>query len=182
MGAFTKREKQALLNDQVSDLFEDIGANRGFDDDVQKCLYFAAKHYLQDGVLVKTDRAGMANSLEVRAPFLDRQLVEFAAWCPLEYKMTMRQTKWIMRHAARGILPGEILWAKKKGFAVPMGKWIRSEWRDLFGDMLEPTRIARGGVFNPSEVQRLLESHWSRRENNSRLLWTLLVFELWRKA
>jgi asparagine synthase (glutamine-hydrolysing) len=188
MGAFTRREKQTLLNDQVleglneTDLIEDLNTIRGFDDDVQKCLYFAAKHYLQDGVLVKTDRAGMANSLEVRAPFLGRGLVEFAAWCPLEYKMTMRQTKWIMRHAARGILPGEILWAKKKGFGVPISRWIRGELRELFGDMLEPTRIERGNVFNPAEVQRLLEGHWSRRENNSRLLWTLLVFELWRES
>jgi asparagine synthase (glutamine-hydrolysing) len=181
MGAFTETDKQALLAHTGSDVFEDMAETSAFDDDVQKCLYLCAKHYLQDGVLVKMDRASMANSLEVRAPFLDPDVVEFSAECPLEYKMTLTQTKWIVRHAARGILPGEVLWGKKRGFGPPVGKWIKGELKDLFCDTLDEKRIRREGLFNPAEVHRLLAAHLAGAENNWRLLWTLLVFELWRE-
>ena len=95
--------------------------------------------------------------------------------------MTLAQTKVILREAARGILPGEILWGKKRGFAIPAGKWIAGGLKGLFLDMLNPERIRREGVFNPEYVQRLLEDHLARRQNNARLLWTLLVFELWKQ-
>jgi asparagine synthase (glutamine-hydrolysing) len=187
MGAFTVPEQERLLSRTFRetlggiDPLEDLAPTSSFDNDVQRCLYLCAKHYLQDGVLVKTDRASMANSLEVRAPFLDLDLVDFAARCPLEYKMTMTQTKWILRQAARGILPGEVVWASKRGFAPPIGKWILGELNSAFRDMLHPARIRREGIFEPVEVERLLDAHLSGTQNNARLLWTLFVFELWKE-
>jgi len=187
MGAFTSQEQKQLLTTTIRqklrecDALEGLASTSAIDSDVQKCLYLCAKHYLQDGVLVKVDRASMANSLEVRSPFLDTDLVNFAARCPLEYKMTLTQTKWIVRQAARDILPGEIVWASKRGFAAPIGKWIIGELKDLFRDMLHPDRIHRGDIFEPAEVQRLLDGHMSGKQNNARVLWTLLVFELWKE-
>lgn len=186
MGAFTEAEKELLLGREQPppltpvNLFEDIAASPRFDSDLERCLYLCAKHYLQDGVLVKVDRASMANSLEVRAPFLDRDLVEFAARCPLEYKMTLLQTKLILRDAARAILPGEILWGKKRGFAPPIGKWLSGGLKDFTRDTLNSERIRREGFFEGKYVQRLLDDHLAGRKNNSRLLWTLLVFQLWK--
>jgi len=187
MGAFTEQEKQSLFTEDLCrslsgvDPFEDLSKAARFDDPIQKCLYLCTKLYLQDGVLVKVDRASMANSLEVRAPFLDPDLVEFAARCPLEYKTTPMQTKVILRKAARGILPGEILWGKKRGFGVPVGKWIMGPLKDFCRDTLHPERIRREGLFNPGFVESLLDDHLAGTQNNSRLLWTLLVFELWKE-
>lgn len=180
MGAFTDQEKQSLLLAPDSAFELPADATR-FDNDLQRCLYLCAKLYLQDGVLVKVDRASMANSLEVRAPFLGREMVEFAARCPLEYKMTLTQTKWIVRHAARAILPGDVLWGKKRGFGVPVGKWIIGRLKDLFRDTLHPDRLAREGLFDPRWVGQLLDNHLAGKQNNARTLWTLLVFELWKE-
>jgi len=179
MGAFTEAEKRSLLRGQSTPY--KFPATAPFDDDVQRCLYLCAKLYLPDGVLVKEDRASMANSLEVRAPFLSRELVEFAAHCPLEYKMTPTRTKWILRHAARALLPPEVLWAKKRGFGAPIGKWITGSLKEMFRDYLHPDRLSREGLFDPHWVSQLLEKHIAGKQNSSRTLWTLLVFELWKE-
>jgi len=179
MGAFTEAEKRSLL--VGPSIPYEFPATGHFDDDVQRCLYLCAKLYLPDGVLVKGDRASMAHSLEVRAPFLSREMVEFAARCPLEYKMTPTQTKWILRHAARSLLPPEVLWAKKRGFGAPVGKWIMGSLKDFFRDYLHPDRLSREGIFDPGWVTQLLEKHIAGKQNNARTLWTLLVFELWKE-
>jgi asparagine synthase (glutamine-hydrolysing) len=187
MGAFTDREKQSLLGPDFhsDDTFEDIGrlsASRKSRDVVLRCLYLCAKLYLQDGVLVKVDRASMANSLEVRAPYLDHELVEFAARIPLQQKMTLWRTKIILRQAAQDLLPSQILGRRqKRGFGVPIGRWILHDLRDLFNDYLGHARLKRDGLFNPEFVQSLLSDHVAGRCNNWRLLWTLLVFQLWRE-
>jgi len=187
MGAFSESEKQNVFGEKLRAIggsfkcLEGTLAARASGNEVERCLYLCAKLYLQDGILVKVDRASMANSLEVRSPFLDTDLIEFSARCPLEYKMTATQTKLILRNAARAILPGEILWGKKRGFAAPIGKWIMGDLKDLFRDTLNPDRMRKEDLFNPKEVQRLLDEHVAGKRNNSRLLWTLLVFELWKE-
>jgi asparagine synthase (glutamine-hydrolysing) len=187
MGAFSEDEKRALLSGQEArglgrvDGFEDIAVSPALQQagDAQRCMYWCAKLYLQDGVLVKTDRATMANGLEARAPYLDPDLVEFAARCPLHYKMSLRQTKILLRRAGRGLLPGEILSGRKKGFAAPVGDWIRRHLQTCFRDYLEAGRLKRQGLFDPAWVQRLLEQHLADQAYHSRLLWTLLMFQWW---
>jgi asparagine synthase (glutamine-hydrolysing) len=186
MGAFTEEEKKALLAREIpGNAFDDVSllsAARRSESDVQRCLYLCAKLYLQDGVLVKVDRASMANSLEVRAPYLDHDLVEFAARCPLEHKMTMWRTKLVLRQAAKNLLPAAIVrQRKKRGFGVPIGGWISGSLKDLFHEYLKPERLKRDGLFEPGCVERLLSDHVARRRNNWKLLWTLLVFQLWKE-
>ena len=129
---------------------------------------------------MKVDGAGMANSLEVRSPFLDPDIVEFSARCPVEYKLSLTQTKVLLRHASRSLLPGEIVWNRKRGFAPPLGKWLRGALKDFCRDLLGTEKIRREGLFNPEFVENLIEDHMATRANNSRLLWTLLVFEQWK--
>ena len=105
--------------------------------------------------------------------------MEFAARCPLQYKVTLRQTKILLRRAARNLLPKEILIQRKKGFGPPIARWILYDLKDVCRDYLDPERIRRNGFFNPGYIQQLLQDHWSKRAHNARLIWTLLIFQLW---
>src|SRR6185437_16420512 len=93
---------------------------------VDKTIQFYTKLYLQDDILVKVDRASMMHSLEVRAPFLDVELVNFVRKLPASVKLRGSQTKWILKRALEPVLPKDILYRSKKGFGVPIGQWFRS--------------------------------------------------------
>jgi asparagine synthase (glutamine-hydrolysing) len=139
------------------------------------------RFYLQDNMLFKVDRASMANSLEVRVPFLAHPLVEFVCAMPSDLKLRGLTTKYILKKMAAGVLPDRIIHRKKKGFGIPVAKWIKSDLRDLFRETFSVDRIKRGGLFDPSYVQRILEDHLNNRRDNRKLLWTLFVFERWRE-
>src|SRR5207253_3873147 len=104
----------------------DLGLAEG---SVDEALRFYATRYLVDDILVKADRASMAASLEVRAPFLDTAAVEFAARLPWRLKMSLLRTKVVLKRALRGVVPGEILARRKKGFGIPVAAWIRGPLR-----------------------------------------------------
>ena len=137
------------------------------------------KIYLPDDILVKVDRMSMAHSLEVRTPFLDYRVVEWANRLSSSYKVRGLEKKVIFRRALRGIIPREILDRKKAGFNVPLAAWFRGELRDTLQDVLSPSRVKAQGVFQPEEVRRLIEDHERRRADYSRHLWSLLMFSLW---
>ncbi len=190
MGSFNEREKRDLLTgelwDQVKtqntfeDLFDYIKESN-LKNEVERALYLMMKLYLQDDVLVKVDRASMANSLEVRAPFLDYTFVEFAVQLPTLLKLRRLTTKYLLKRAATSLLPRGITHRPKKGFGIPVGRWILGDLREMFQDYLGEARIRREGVFNPAFVSRLLDDHLARRRDNRKLLWTLLTFQLWRE-
>ena len=115
-------------------------------------LYLDAKLYLQDGVLVKVDRASMACSLEVRSPFLDTAVVEFASRLPAPAEAAGPDDEVFVEAEPAGRPAERILNRRKKGFGIPVGLWIRGPWRDLFHDMLAPDRLARQGLLNPDAV------------------------------
>ena len=139
------------------------------------------KHYLQDDILVKVDRASMATSLEVRAPFLDVNVVEFLCSLPARYKLRGFSRKYLLRRLMRDRLPPGIADRPKKGFGIPLAKWFRSELRELLLEMLNPQRLEREGIFNAAFVQRLVEDHLSGRRDNRKELWTLTMFQLWKE-
>jgi asparagine synthase (glutamine-hydrolysing) len=141
--------------------------------------YLDLKLYLQESILVKVDRASMACSLEVRAPFLDYELVEFVMGLPSHYKLKGLTSKYILKKAMKNYLPGEVIERKKKGFGVPIAKWVKGPLKELFGDLLSPDRIKREGFLNPESVTTLLQDHLLNRKDNRKQLWTLLVWELW---
>jgi asparagine synthase (glutamine-hydrolysing) len=141
--------------------------------------YLDLKLYLQESILVKVDRASMACSLEVRAPFLDYELVEFVMGLPTELKLKGFTSKYVLKKAMKPFLPKEVIQRKKKGFGVPIAKWVKGPLRELFEELLSPERIRREGFLNPEYVTTLLQDHLMNKKDNRKQLWTLLVWELW---
>ena len=135
--------------------------------------------YLHDDLLVKTDRMTMANSLEARAPFLDRALMEYVAGLPDDYKLRGRTTKAVLRAAFDDLVPEAVKRGGKKGFGVPLDAWFRAELGDSVRDtLLAPSARLRAYV-SQEYVRRLLQEHTARRANHGHRLWTLLTFERW---
>ncbi|MDH4100943.1 MAG: asparagine synthase (glutamine-hydrolyzing), partial [Nitrospirota bacterium] len=147
----------------------------------EKTLYADTMSYLPDNILVKVDIAGMGNSLETRAPFLDHHLVEFAASLPPNMKMRGLTQKYILKRAFSDLLPAEILYRKKMGFGVPIERWIRGELKDMVRDALLSDRSIKRGYFNRSYVETLVKDHMSKRKDNCYRIWTLLMLELWHR-
>ncbi len=141
--------------------------------------YLDLKLYLQESILVKVDRASMACSLEVRAPFLDYEFVEFVMGLPSELKLKGFTSKYILKKAMKNFLPDEVIQRKKKGFGVPIAKWVKGPLRELFEELLSPDRLRREGFLNPEHVEALLNEHLVNKRDNRKQLWTLLVWELW---
>ncbi len=135
--------------------------------------------YLTDDLLVKTDRASMAHSLEARVPFCDPVVAELALALPDKHKVRGLAKKRLLRRAVAPLLPREIVRAKKQGFSIPAASWLRNELQPLARDMLSPTRVRAQGVFVPETVTALLDRHTSGNEDLSRQLWALLAFSLW---
>jgi asparagine synthase (glutamine-hydrolysing) len=135
--------------------------------------------YLAEDILTKADRASMAVSLELRAPFMDPGLVSFLTSLPSPYKLHGGETKRVLRRAVASRLPPNILRRRKKGFGIPVARWLNSELRELAGDLLAPARIQSQGIFDAQTVQFLLREHWEGRRDNRKGLWTLIMFQLW---
>ncbi|MBI4125828.1 MAG: asparagine synthase (glutamine-hydrolyzing) [Deltaproteobacteria bacterium] len=142
-------------------------------------LYLYKKLYLQDDILTKVDRASMACSLEVRAPFLDREVVEFLSPLPYAWKLKGFTTKYLLKKMMRKHLPKNILHRKKQGFAVPVAEWIKKDLKQQFLESLHPSKIKKEGFFNAEAVVHLLNAHLQGRANHAKKLWTLFMFENW---
>jgi asparagine synthase (glutamine-hydrolysing) len=150
-----------------------------FDDTLAEMLYLDFRMYLEDNLLVKIDRASMACSLELRTPFLDHRLVEFAAGLPASLKVRRFQLKYILKKAVEKWLPRKIVYRQKRGFSVPIARWMKKELRPLLDETLAEEKLKRQGLFNAAFVRRLMQEHWAGRADNRKTLWTLLCFQLW---
>jgi asparagine synthase (glutamine-hydrolysing) len=137
--------------------------------------------YLPDDLLVKTDVATMAHSMEARCPFLDQDVVALAASLPSRYKLLGTRTKWILRRALRGLLPDRILRRPKQGFGAPIDQWLRRQLRPLAHELLLSRRSIERGLFRPRAVRRLLDEHERGVREWQFHLWNLLVLELWHR-
>jgi asparagine synthase (glutamine-hydrolysing) len=135
--------------------------------------------YLHDDLLVKADRMSMAVSLEARAPFLDRELVEYVAALPDEFKIRGRETKSILREAFADLLPDAVKRAPKKGFGVPLDSWFRGELKGFTHDVLLSAGARCREYVDQTYVRRLLDEQAAGRANHGHRLWTLLTFERW---
>ena len=141
---------------------------------VDKTLQFYTKLYLQDDILVKADRASMMNSLEVRAPFLDIDLVDFVRKIPHGYKYRNGQTKYLLKKALEPVLPKEILYRAKKGFGVPIGRWFQEGSLTLDDSGLFPRLHA-------PYIAKLAEDHRACREDHRAFLWNVWLLNSWNK-
>jgi asparagine synthase (glutamine-hydrolysing) len=161
----------------VRQLFEEAAERSGVD----RGLYVDARSYLTDNCLVKVDRMSMACSLEVRVPFLDHELVELAFSMPPQLKVSRNRTKPLLKRLAARYVPRECVYRAKEGFSIPMKHWLRAEFRPLLDDLLNTDEIRRQGIFRPEIIGRLKREHLAARENHSHILWSLLVFQDWRR-
>ena len=135
--------------------------------------------YLVDDLLVKTDRASMAHSLEARVPYLDTVVTNLALALPTRHKIRGLTKKVLLRKAAAPLLPREIVHGKKRGFSIPAAAWLRGELEPFARETLSRETLHRQGFFSPEVVARLLDDHVAGREDRSRQLWGLLAFTLW---
>jgi asparagine synthase (glutamine-hydrolysing) len=135
--------------------------------------------YLVDDLLVKTDRASMAWSLETRVPFMDPVVADFAFSLPARHKVRGFQKKRLLRKAVESLLPREVVHGRKRGFSIPAAAWLRGELQPFARETLSPERLRRQGFLRPSAVQRVIDAHVAGREDLSRQLWGLLAFTLW---
>src|SRR5450432_1138250 len=146
---------------------------------LQRYLTVDQSYYLPDDILYKTDRMSMAHSLEVRPPFLDHRIVEFAASLPQRHKIHGTKQKHVLRELMRGKLPEMVLTRKKTGFDIPTHDWFRGTLRGLLMDTLTPDAIAATGIFDARAIQALIRDHMERRTNAGYHLWGLLTLFLW---
>ena len=147
-----------------------------------KLLNLDVKIYLPEDLLVKADRASMANSLEVRSPFLDHRLMEFSASIPSNLKFREFTTKYVLKKAFSKILPKEIVYRHKQGFGVPLGSWFRGELKDLAYQVLLDERAVSRGYFKKDRIKALLDEHCSGRFDHGHKIWSLLNLELWHRT
>ena len=148
---------------------------------LQGFLDFDQRYFLADDILYKTDRMSMAHSLEVRPPFLDSRIVDFAARLPEDFKLHGNTSKYVLRRLMAGKLPPEILNRPKMGFDIPAHDWFRGPLRPFLLDTVNQGTIEAGGLFHWSAVERLILRHLQQRENAGYQLWGLLVLSLWIK-
>jgi asparagine synthase (glutamine-hydrolysing) len=135
--------------------------------------------YLVDDLLVKTDRASMAHSLEARVPYLDTVVTNLALALPTRHKIRGLSKKVLLRKAAAPLLPREIVHGKKRGFSIPAAAWLRGELEPFARETLSRETLHRQGYFHADVVTRLLDDHVAGRDDRSRQLWGLLAFTLW---
>jgi asparagine synthase (glutamine-hydrolysing) len=154
-------------------------AGRNLPDELARLLYTDFTMYLQDDLLTKVDRATMLASLETRAPFLDHELVEFAAGIPSHLKLSGLRTKAILRRAVRRRLPEAVLSRRKRGFNIPFSRWLLHGLGEELRARFTPERIAARGLLSAAGVGRLLAEHLDSRVDHRKPLFNLLALDLW---
>ncbi len=190
IGYFSEAEKQELytpafasqVRDRDSGDFLRALFRRGAQlEPLNRLGYVDLASFLCCNCLEYGDRMSMANSLEVRCPFTDQQLAEFALGLPHTLKFRGLETKWVVKEAMRESLPPEILQRKKVGFNPPLPQWLSWELKPLLTHLLAPTGIERRGIFRADAVARLLSDHAEKRRDNALKIWALLMIEVWQR-
>ncbi|MGB3726073.1 MAG: asparagine synthase (glutamine-hydrolyzing) [Glaciecola sp.] len=148
-------------------------------DHFSKVLYTDMKTYLTGGILVKVDRMSMAHSLEVRAPILDTQVIEYAASLPTHMKYNNKEKKYALKEAFKPYLNDDILYRKKMGFSVPLAQWLRTEIKDIAEQYLISDCQGLIQYFDTAQVQKLWQEHQHNKRDHSTILWSMLMFEMW---
>ena len=188
LGSFGRDERASLFKRDIwgrlshENEFDDLDryiSEISADDYRNKILYLYMRTYMMDQVLVKVDRASMMNSLEVRAPFLDTNVVEFANSLPYSYKYSNFRNKFILKKLMEDKLPKNIVYRSKKGFGIPLGKWLREDLKDFCNTVLSKKNNDKIGLFNFEYIDKLKNEHFSGQKDNRKLLWNLIVLFLW---
>jgi asparagine synthase (glutamine-hydrolysing) len=184
-GSFSHAQQEDLLShcngNSVCDLFDKelpCETSSGY---LTRYLTFDQRYYLTDDLLQKVDRMSMAHSLEVRPPYLDHRIIEFAATLPDELKINGRMQKVILKNLMRNKLPDSVLSRTKTGLDIPTHHWFRGPLRRLLDETLNAQAIEETGLFRAGAIRRLISDHMEGRANLGYHLWGLLILFLWMK-
>jgi asparagine synthase (glutamine-hydrolysing) len=182
-GACSGAQKRALIGknryDSPGRLMTTLPTEAYRSGEINRYLWLDQKYYLTDDILYKCDRMSMAHSLEVRPPFLDHRIVEFAATLPQHFKVSGKTLKAILRDLMRDKLPEAVLTRKKEGFDIPAHRWFRGALRPMIEDVITERAARESGVFSWDALRALQADHQRRRANNGYILWGLLILFLW---
>jgi asparagine synthase (glutamine-hydrolysing) len=148
-------------------------------DALSRRQYLDTHTYLPGDILTKVDRASMMVSLECRAPILDHELAEFAATIPVELRMRGMTTKYLLKRAAERLMPRELVYRPKRGFSIPVAYWLKKEWAARCEEIVLGKAALERGVFRESFLRRIVSEHFSGKRDNSSMIWSLMMLELW---
>jgi len=188
---FTNEVKRRMYSDEWRSLTRDLdpyATHRGYfarvanADPLNRLLYVDLKTFLPCLNLMTTDKTSMAANLEVRVPFLNREMIEMSARMPPRLKLKGLKRKYILKRALEEVLPVDVVWRRKAGFGAPIRSWLRGPLRPLVNDLLSEETIKRRGMFRPKEVKRVIDANFSGREDNNLQVFQLLGLELWHRA
>ena len=184
-GTFSDAEKDSLVKQKLpsslNQLLAELDGLPSTSDDLAPYLWFDQKYFLADDILTKSDRMSMAHSVEVRPPFLDHRIVEFAAKLPASLKIRGTQQKYVLKELMKDKLPSAILHRKKIGFDIPAHEWLRGPLRSLLVDALRFGAAEYEELFCSDVIDTYLWLHLERKANVGYHLWGLLVLFLWMK-
>jgi asparagine synthase (glutamine-hydrolysing) len=164
--------------DLAQSLFSRLFDESNTPDPVSRAQYVDMQTFLSEDVLTKVDRMSMAHALEVRSPFLDHELVEFAATLPSSAKLNGWISKYILKQAMTGVLPKDIIHRRKHGFEAPVGEWLRHELKEMAADYLFSS-TGGGEVFDARMVQKVWDSHQRGTGHFASPLWAMLIYKMW---
>jgi asparagine synthase (glutamine-hydrolysing) len=181
------QEKHICYSPKFKGLINDVSSRKVLTglpwDDSMDSLDWMMRHdqnyYLPDCLMVKTDIASMANSLELRCPFLDHKIVEYSASIPSAMKRRGLDGKLILKSAVKSLLPAEIINKKKQGFKVPLGKWFQGELSEFLRGTLLDDKTSKRGLFNQPFLKKMVDDQVLGRKDWSNRLWALLILEMW---
>jgi asparagine synthase (glutamine-hydrolysing) len=157
----------------------EVGMKSPFGDPKLHMMFMDTMTYLPDDILVKVDRAAMANSLETRVPLLDHRVVEMAWTLPMAMKVRDGKSKWILRQVLYQYVPEKLIERPKAGFGIPLGDWLCGPLRDWAEGLLDENRLQQEGFFNVEYVREKWQVHLEGKRNNSTFLWNILMFQVW---
>lgn len=181
-GTFSGEEKRALTRTALPPALRELLASAAVHgDNLGSYLWFDQKYFLPDDILMKVDRMSMAHSLEVRPPFLDHRIVEFAASLPEHLKIRGSRQKVLLKELMKSKLPASVISRKKVGLDFPAHDWLRTWLRELLLDTISDAQANYSEFFNFDIIKRYLEAHLSRRANLGYNLWGLMMLFLWMK-
>ena len=166
----------ARAEDPMLEFLADLPSNTSR---LERLLALEQRFFLTDHNLTYTDKMSMAVGVEVRVPFLDLELVEFAARIPARFKQRGSCGKWVLKKAMEPYLPRDVIYRPKSGFGAPLRSWMRNELRDLLGDVLSPVNLRSRGLFQPNAVHQLIAANDCGRVDATYTLFSLLCIELW---
>jgi asparagine synthase (glutamine-hydrolysing) len=164
---------------RIEDLMLEYFHTENATDPMDRVFYLDMKTWLPEDILACTDRTSMWHSLEVRVPFLDHKLVEFCATIPNGLKVKGREKKYLLKKAVANLLPAEVINHRKQGFDSPMTKWLQTDLKPFVLDVLSNKNLSKHGLFNIETVNTILSEHFNRVEIHDKLIWSLMIFQIW---